>query len=252
MGKLILPNRRLERPASFRPNIRPVGPVDVDLSHPILKDALAVVIGGNRIEPVTGGLITPVFDVNEEIRTNQYGQGFYCGNNAKWKVTPKTPTDIGGNRNITYFAITSVISSTQSYGGIIGNLAGAGRGASGLVVEANADDLRLSEMGTDRTAITLVDDTTYCVYGRYNTAVSNSAQAGGHIFQQGLSTFGSGAGSASSFNFPTDLYLGGDHRFSTSRYIEQIVHLGLIINRYLSQSEINSLALDPDQFLIPK
>ena len=37
MGKLILPNRRLERPASFRPNIKPTWPVEIDWDHPFSR-----------------------------------------------------------------------------------------------------------------------------------------------------------------------------------------------------------------------
>jgi hypothetical protein len=44
MGKLILPNRRLERPASFRPNIKPLWPVEIDWENSLTRGLKSMVI----------------------------------------------------------------------------------------------------------------------------------------------------------------------------------------------------------------
>jgi hypothetical protein len=75
MGKLILPNRRLERPASFRPNIKPAWPVEIDWNHPMTRklEAYLYAIPGGVIDLVSGRLMTKVNSPSTDIYTPHSG-----------------------------------------------------------------------------------------------------------------------------------------------------------------------------------
>lgn len=241
MGIILLPKGYSAQPRDV---------AEVDWSHPFLQNVLAIVDPVAGVERVTGAPLTPLFG-SEEIKDGPYGKGFYTGNNAKWSFKGIQPADPGANREVSFFALTSILSTpTQTYAGIVGAQAPS---QTGLITTSVAS--RLDWYWSNRAALnilTLAANKTYAAYGRANIVAANTVQGAGGEFEKAVGTFAAGTGSAGAMGYLTDWYLGGDHRYATSRFIEQLVHLVVIVNRYCSEEEFQAIAANPWQLFKPK
>ena len=216
----------------------------IDWSNPITRGLLVCINGSNPINLVNNTRVTPLFGA-EKIVAGTLGVGLYCGNNAKWAVTSKDIPDRVNGREVSHFAVTQVLSTPQQYSGVLfRGSTSTGMGLSGSTTNISMD------LGVSPASNALSVGKVNVVYGRKNQSVSNSFQTASHTFG-GNSILSTGAGSAGTLSYDVQTYLGGDERYATSRYMEQIVFLSLVFNKYLTQQEFNSLSANPWQLFQP-
>ena len=242
MAEILLQSRRIRQPGAG------IGP---DWSHPFLSKVLAFVDPISGLELVTKTPVVPKFG-SEKIAAAPSGIGFYCGNNAKWTFTPKTPPDITNNRSISIFALTTIIGApSQSYAGIVGTQS---PNQSGLITAATATNLLFYWANlVAPNNFALANGQTVAAFMRSNTLAASTLQ-GNASATHGPALLGSGAGSAGALSFPATWEIGGDTRasYGTSRYLPQILHFAVVVNDYWSQSVFDSLVLNPWQLYKPQ
>ena len=145
---------------------QPHGVAEVDWGHPFLRDALAVVDPLTGTERVTGEPLTKLYG-NERISAGELGLGFYTGLNAKWQFAGRPPPDILYGREVSMFALTTLLATpTQTYAAIVGTQAPT---QVGLLTKSPANNLHGAWIPDSTQIVTgLVGGKSYVAYGRVN------------------------------------------------------------------------------------
>lgn len=229
---------------------QPIGVRRVNWRHPLLRNVLAFVDPWTGTERVTGTQVAPAYS-GAKMGVGPGGYGFYTGSGSKWTFTPRTPADIVNNRKVSIFALTSILSTpTQAVGGIVGTQS---PNQMGLVTSSVATDLRSYWISFVSTGYTLTGGKVVAAYMRQDRLSANTLQ-GTATDTRSPSLLSSTGGTAGVLAFPATWEIGGDSRvaYETSRFIEQVLHLAVIVNDYWTQEQFDSLVADPWQLYEPR
>ena len=225
---------------------KPTGPVEIDWNNP-LTDSLHNAVVVDR-DIVSNESLSSVFGNSISYSASTFGEGVVTGNGLKYKLSQYPFNDTSNNRKTTLIAITTLTGAIQQYSGVIA--VNPGNNA-GLKTRSTANRIEADNRGY----ITLLDAPTldtYFLVCQGDTLYANTLRAGSaRLYDNNLNML-SGSSTAGEFNYNADLYIGGDYRYVTGRYTEQIFHSGYLFHRLLSDDEIFALYEAPYQILKPR